>query len=209
MKKFFAVLGFFLASGVSAAPTFITNPSDFSLTGSTLINFESELQGSFTSRTFGNAVTVASSGTNPFYVSSFYGGSFGTTGTYIETQSTPDPINFGFASDVSAFGFSWGAADQPWTFDIFDSGNNLLASFNVPAQSGNYAGFIGVNGGGASIASARLTNHSSYGYDYVLIDNLQYVNDTASSSSVPEPTSIALLGLGLLGFAASRRKSAK
>lgn len=43
-------------------------------------------------------------------------------------------------------------------------------------------------------------------------DGTQYVNyafKAVDAAAVPEPTTIALFGLGLLGFAASRRKSAK
>lgn len=45
-------------------------------------------------------------------------------------------------------------------------------------------------------------------YPYHSFDNI-VVNAGAAAAQVPEPTSIALLGMGLLGFAASRRKAAK
>jgi hypothetical protein len=41
--------------------------------------------------------------------------------------------------------------------------------------------------------------------NHLAFDNI-VVNESPQTNAVPEPTSIALLGLGALGFAASRHK---
>lgn len=192
-----------VAATAQAAPTLITSNADPALNGSTTINFETAPLGAFTSQTIGGVNFSAGGGA--LYIENDYAGSFGTTGQYFANQDTLDPVTLSFgAGGVTAFGFSWGAADQPWTLDLFDLGNNLIGSLGIAAQLDPYIGFIGADGNGAIIGSARLTmNLVDQPYDYFLLDDLEFV---AASNPVPEPMSLALVGLGLLAGGAARRR---
>lgn len=175
-----------------ASATLITSATDPTLNGSTLIDFNSEALGGFTSRTFNGDVTFNGS----MNVETTYSGGYGSTGAYL---GTPQGGSFDivFANVVSAFGFSWGAADKSWTMSLFDASNVLIDTLNIAAQTSPYVGFIGANGGGISRVSMTASS-----FDYILLDDFQYV----TTASVPAPTALTLIGLGLAGIRFSRRK---
>jgi hypothetical protein len=184
---------------VFASP--INAGDDPALVGSTVIDFNAEPEGEFASRTFGNFVTF--SGVNPLYVESTFADQYGMVGSYLSNQFNGGAFTISFAAPVSAFGFNWGAADQPWTMSLFGANNTLLETINIAAQTDPFAGLIGgLNLSG--ITSVVFTDQSSYGFDYILLDNLQYVQ--ANVVDVPEPSSLLLLSLGLIGFVAVRRR---
>lgn len=196
-----AVAALLASNMVSAAPVYLTNSADSSLSGSTLLNFNAEAAGSFTSRAFGSNVTMSTSGL-ALNVESTYAGSYAATGNYVANGSGGNSFDIVFTNAVSAFGFNWGAADQSWTMNLLDSSNAMIGSLFVAAQTSPYAAFIGANGNGQLIKTVQMVQS---GYDYILLDNLQFVQ--GSVSSVPAPASLALLGLAMAGLVVARRKA--
>lgn len=101
----------------------------------------------------------------------------------------------------SAIGFNFFNSDPTDDYRIFVN-NSLVGAFNK-----SNAGFFGVRAtAGDTITSFQIMHHSTGGYVGLAgIDNVR-----TSSVNVPEPSSFAILGLGLIGLiGANRRKNKK
>jgi PEP-CTERM motif len=87
-------------------------------------------------------------------------------------------------------------------FDITGQEYVGLRFFNEPTGILNYGWALMSTTAGNGFPAAVL----GYGYENT---GLSITAGQTAAAAVPEPTTVALIGLGLLGFAASRHKSAK
>jgi hypothetical protein len=196
-----------LLSCMPAYASFITSAGDPALSSSALIDFEAQASGSFTSLTIGN-VTFSTSGGQVGYVDSAFSGQYNASGQSLKNSYAIDAFNslrISFASAVSAFGFNWGASDTQWTLRAFDSGNNLLEGWPMPITTSSNAGeFYGISSAGIAYAILDTQTVAGSAGDYIFVDNFRYA---PASVGVPEPATMLLLGLGLIGLAGFRKRS--
>jgi len=119
-----------------------------------------------------------------------------------------DEVTFSFAQPVRAFGlYVIGGSDlQAGDIQLSAGGTDVLSSGSAEQTDGfgSYAYFLGLatDGASPSFASATLKGLAPGGTDFFLFA----VDDVTLANPVPEPSTVALLSLGLLGLAASSRR---
>lgn len=207
MKKMLLILvvcfsAFTFCKQVLATP--ISSSSDVALNGSTIINFNSQVIGVYNILSIGDVTFSADPST--LRIQSTYAGQFNTTGLYLDNNSNGfGSLTIDFTTSVNAFGFNFGASNTNWTLTAYDTHDNVLESTIIAETTGSNAGdFFGLATAGTSYAVLEMTGSYNYGgNDWILMDNFSY---NTQAAPVPEPATMVLLGLGLVGLAGIGRK---
>jgi hypothetical protein len=103
-------------------------------------------------------------------------------------------FSLNFATDQTDVAFAMVSNGTTWLFEALLN-NSVIDAFTtfVEVSDSDFFGFTGI-----TFDEIRITSLDD---DYMIIDNLQLGN----AENVPEPAALALLGMGMAGFAARRR----
>ncbi|MBU2876460.1 PEP-CTERM sorting domain-containing protein [Aliiglaciecola lipolytica] len=110
-----------------------------------------------------------------------------------------------FDSSVSAWGATFSGISNGTlntVISAYDSNSNLLGMLNSSSPNNSTVGFYGFSFDSNEMADYLVFQNITLNNDVFGMDNVSFVTAT----SVPEPASMALLGLGLAGIAFSRKK---
>jgi hypothetical protein len=124
-------------------------------------------------------------------------------GSYFELAYAT-PVTFSFATPVDSFGFYVTGLQTNLVgpeIITFVNGSQVTQTINFPPAINGGGAFVGFVDYGDLISSVTF-NPSN---DIVAFDDLRFGN-SATNPSVPEPATLALLGIGLAGIGFSRKR---
>jgi len=132
----------------------------------------------------------------------------GGNGGYFGTGPSPTTFEFAFAGGISSFGF-YGAEALVSDFsngrnaildlEVYDISSNLLGAFsyNTVTSGFNWADFYGFKSDTDVIGSVIFRNAG-----HMVLDDVQFIS--ADIAQVPEPSTLAIFALGIMGLASRR-----
>ncbi len=193
MKKIICLFVCLFASAANATIVQLADPSGLSLSN----NFENSVDN--TDATFSStSQALASSFASSVTPSGIYG---------ISNNSSIEPLVGNLSSPTTAMGIWFGNDDFNLTFDaileVFN-GATSLGSIRVQSNANDFADqFLGLSSTVAFDSFQVSYERPNAQGLYIYLDDL-YLGE--SSAPIPEPASLALLGLGLAGIGFSRKR---
>lgn len=195
-----AALGLALTLGAGTAEAVPIGLGGFDGT-ETLVDFNAATIGNFLGSYTAPGITVTPE-SGAWMIQSGGGGIIGTTGAAFNSNSGVGngDVTITFDNPVSRFGMVFGTSIDATLSAVvaaFDSSNVLVETQSFPSFSNTFVGFQF-----STAVTSILIDRTDSTTRFTFVDDIRYL---ASVESAPEPSALALLATGLLGFAWRRR----
>lgn len=179
----------------SSANAGLIQLADFDVSATTIDFSDATLN----STTYTNGIFSITGGNIENYSNSAIFGLSYSTGN----NPTPGVFRLDFSSFISAIGMNVYYNSSDVSLRLFDINDVLLeSSLSSPTQYADIQGFVGLNTGANNIAYALIDVPGKVNIHDLFIDNVIYQRVT----DVPEPSTLAIFALGLMGLASRKLK---